>query len=116
MEYYHKEMKIITIRANIEEEQEGTMAIFLHGLNQDIVNVVDLAIKVERQLKKKGSQNGPKMKRLFQSLRLSHLRIIKREATKVKVTLIPDTLEIEILSVVNIQGQVILHLNAQIRE
>ncbi|KAH9724657.1 hypothetical protein KPL70_007565 [Citrus sinensis] len=55
------------IRANIEEEREATMARFLHGLNQDIANVVDLqhyveledmvhtAMKVERQLKKKGS-------------------------------------------------------------
>ena len=55
------------IRANIEEEREATMARFLHGLNQAIANVVDLqhyveledmvhmAMKVERQLKKKGS-------------------------------------------------------------
>ncbi|KAH9734671.1 hypothetical protein KPL71_017451 [Citrus sinensis] len=67
VEDYHKEMEIIMIRANIEEEREATMARFLHGLNQDIANVVDLqhyveledmihmAIKVERQLKKKGS-------------------------------------------------------------
>ena len=55
------------IRANIEEERKTTMARFLHGLNQDIANVVDLqhyveledivhmAMKVERQLKKKCS-------------------------------------------------------------
>ncbi|KAH9716981.1 Endonuclease [Citrus sinensis] len=67
VEDYHKEMEIIMIRANIEEEREATMARFLHGLNQDIANVVDLqhyveledmvhmAMKVERQLKKKGS-------------------------------------------------------------
>ncbi|KAH9680002.1 Endonuclease [Citrus sinensis] len=66
VEDYHKEMEIIMIRANIEEERE-TMARFLHGLNQDIANVVDLqhyveledmvhmAMKVERQFKKKGS-------------------------------------------------------------
>ncbi|KAH9657923.1 hypothetical protein KPL70_023278 [Citrus sinensis] len=63
---YHKEMEIIMIRANIEEEREATMARFLHGLNQDIANVVDLqhyveledmvhmAMKVERELKRKG--------------------------------------------------------------
>ena len=39
------------IRTNIEEEREATMGRFLHGLNQDIANV---AMKVERQLKKKG--------------------------------------------------------------
>ncbi|KAH9705029.1 hypothetical protein KPL70_011714 [Citrus sinensis] len=67
VEDYHKEMEIIMIRANIEEEREATMARFLHGLNQDIANVVDLqhyveledmvhmAMKVERQWKKKGS-------------------------------------------------------------
>ncbi|KAH9763304.1 hypothetical protein KPL70_001120 [Citrus sinensis] len=67
VEDYCKEMEIIMIRANIEEEREATMARFLHGLNQDIANVIDLqyyveledmvhmAMKVERQLKKKGS-------------------------------------------------------------
>ncbi|KAH9680016.1 Endonuclease [Citrus sinensis] len=67
VEDYHKEMEIIMIRASIEEEREATMARFLHGLNQDIANVVDLqhyveledmvhmAMKVERQFKKKGS-------------------------------------------------------------
>ncbi|KAH9705041.1 hypothetical protein KPL70_011721 [Citrus sinensis] len=67
VEDYHKKMEIIMIRANFEEEREATMARFLHGLNQDIANVVDLqhyvefedmvhmAMKVERQLKKKGS-------------------------------------------------------------
>ena len=65
------------------------MARFLHGLNQDIANVVDLWHYVELEdmvhiaMKRKvplepiwvqlphGSQNGAKMKRLFQSLRLS---------------------------------------------
>ena len=66
MDDYHKEMKIAMIRANIEEDREATMARFLNGLNQDIANVVELqhyvelkdmvhmAIKVERQLKRKG--------------------------------------------------------------
>ncbi|KAH9769547.1 hypothetical protein KPL71_012041 [Citrus sinensis] len=66
VEDYHKEIEIIMIRSNIEEEREATMERFLHGLNQDIANVVDLqhyveledmvhmAMKVERQLKKKG--------------------------------------------------------------
>ena len=45
------------IQANIEEEREATMARFLHGLNQDITNVVDLQhyVELEWQLKKKGS-------------------------------------------------------------
>ena len=62
---YHKEMEIAMIRANVEEDREATMARFLNGLNRDIANVVELqhyveledmvhmAIKVERQLKRK---------------------------------------------------------------
>ena len=52
----------------IQEDREATMARFLNGLNRDIANVVELqhyveledmvhmAIKVKRQLKRKGSR------------------------------------------------------------
>ncbi|PKI36924.1 hypothetical protein CRG98_042681, partial [Punica granatum] len=64
MEDYHKEMEIALIRANIEEDEEATMAKFLCGLNREIANVMELqhymeieemvsmAMKVERQLKR----------------------------------------------------------------
>jgi hypothetical protein len=67
---YFKEMKIAMIRANVIEDWEATMARFLYGLNRDIANVVELqhcveledmvnmvnmAIKVERQIKRRGS-------------------------------------------------------------
>ncbi|XP_042446416.1 uncharacterized protein LOC122031363 [Zingiber officinale] len=64
MEDYHKEMEIALIRANIEEDREATMARFICGLNREIANIVELhhyvelddvvhmAMKVERQLKK----------------------------------------------------------------
>ena len=67
MDDYHKEMEIAMIQANVEEDREATMARFFNGLNQDIANVVELqyyveledmvhmAIKVERQLKMKGT-------------------------------------------------------------
>ncbi|GKV06452.1 hypothetical protein SLEP1_g18350 [Rubroshorea leprosula] len=67
IEGYHKEMEIAMVRANVEEDREATMAQFLHGLNHDIANVVELqhyvelenmvhmAMKVERQLKCKGA-------------------------------------------------------------
>lgn len=67
VEDYHKEMEIIMARANVEEDREATMARFLHGLNRDITNLVELqhyveledmvhmAMKVEKQLKRKGS-------------------------------------------------------------
>ncbi|XP_052489816.1 uncharacterized protein LOC105763661 [Gossypium raimondii] len=59
-------MEIAMIRANVEEDCEATMARFLAGLNRDIANIVELqhyvevmdmvhmAIKVEKQLKRKG--------------------------------------------------------------
>ncbi|PKI59324.1 hypothetical protein CRG98_020279 [Punica granatum] len=63
VEDYYKEMKIALIRANIEEDEEATMARFLCGLNREITNVelqhyveieemVSMAMKVERQLKR----------------------------------------------------------------
>ena len=69
MDDYHKEMEIAMIRANVEEDREATMARFLNGLNRDIANMVELqhyveledmvhmAIKVERQLKRKGTRS-----------------------------------------------------------
>ena len=65
---YHKEMEITMIWANVEEDREATMARFLNGL-RDIANVVELqhyveledmvhmAIKVERHLKRKGTRS-----------------------------------------------------------
>jgi hypothetical protein len=67
VEDYHKEMEVAMIRANVEEDREATMATFFSGLNRDIANVIELqhyveiedmvhmAIKVERQLKRKGT-------------------------------------------------------------
>ena len=42
MDDYLKEMEIVMIRANVEEDREATMARFLNGLNRDIANVVEL--------------------------------------------------------------------------
>uniref|UniRef100_A0A2N9F8T6 Reverse transcriptase domain-containing protein n=1 Tax=Fagus sylvatica TaxID=28930 RepID=A0A2N9F8T6_FAGSY len=67
VEDYHKEMEVAMIRTNVEEDREATMARFLSGLNRDIANVIELqyyveiedmvhmAMKVERQLKRKGT-------------------------------------------------------------
>uniref|UniRef100_A0A2N9G9Y3 Reverse transcriptase n=1 Tax=Fagus sylvatica TaxID=28930 RepID=A0A2N9G9Y3_FAGSY len=67
VEDYHKEMEVAMIRANVEEDREATMARFFSGLNRDIANVIELqhyveiedmvhmAMKVERQLKRKGT-------------------------------------------------------------
>ncbi|KAF7835593.1 ATP-dependent DNA helicase PIF1-like [Senna tora] len=66
VEEYCKEMEIAIIRANVVEYREATMASFICGLNKEIANVVELqhyveiedlvhmAMKVERQLKKGG--------------------------------------------------------------
>ncbi|XP_040932065.1 uncharacterized protein [Gossypium hirsutum] len=70
VEDYYKEMEIAMIRADVQKDPEATMARFLAGLNRDIANVVELqhyievvdmvhmAIKVERQLKRKGPSRG----------------------------------------------------------
>ncbi|XP_040953670.1 uncharacterized protein, partial [Gossypium hirsutum] len=67
VEDYYKEMEVAMIRADVEEDREATMARFLAGLNRDIANIVELhhyvevidmvhmAIKVEKQLKRKGT-------------------------------------------------------------
>jgi hypothetical protein len=64
---YHKEMDVAMIRTNVEKDQEATMARFFSGLNRDIANVIELqhyveiedmvhmAMKVERPLKRKGT-------------------------------------------------------------
>jgi hypothetical protein len=63
---YYNEMELAMIRANVEEDREATMARFLHGLNSEIADIVELqhyveltdmvhqAIKVEEQFKRKG--------------------------------------------------------------
>ncbi|XP_016733212.2 uncharacterized protein [Gossypium hirsutum] len=67
VEDYYKEIKVAMIHADIQEDREATMARFLAGLNREIANVVELqhyievvdmvhmAIKVEKQLKQKGT-------------------------------------------------------------
>ena len=61
---YYKEMEIAMIRVNVEEDREATMARFLHGLNREIADIVELqhyveltdmvhqAVKVEEQFKR----------------------------------------------------------------
>ncbi|KAL4303372.1 hypothetical protein GQ457_10G010480 [Hibiscus cannabinus] len=69
VEDYFKEMELAMIRANIEEDQETTIARFVSGLNPEIADtvelqyyvdleeVVHLAMKVEKQLKRKAKPN-----------------------------------------------------------
>ena len=47
VEDYYKEMEVVMISANIQEDRETTMARFLQGLNSDIANVVELQHYVE---------------------------------------------------------------------
>ncbi|PKI31255.1 hypothetical protein CRG98_048354 [Punica granatum] len=66
VEDYDKEMEIAMMRANVEEDREATMARFICDLNREIVNIVELqhyvelddvvhmAMKVEKQLKRGG--------------------------------------------------------------
>ncbi|KAL4651966.1 hypothetical protein ACB092_01G198800 [Castanea dentata] len=63
---YYKETEVAMIWANVEEDREATMARFLHSLNREIADIVEMqhyveltdmvhqAIKVEEQFKRKG--------------------------------------------------------------
>lgn len=69
VEEYHKDMEKAMIRANIHEDEEQSMARFLYGLNPNVKRVVDLqpyrnvvelvhlASKAERQLQEDSKQN-----------------------------------------------------------
>lgn len=68
MDDYFKEMELALLRSNFHEDREATMARFLHGLNPEIQDIVELhpyvelddlvqkAMKVEQQLKRKKSK------------------------------------------------------------
>ena len=68
---YYKEMEMAMITANVEEDREATMARYLNGLNREIANTIELhhyveledlvhmAIKVERQLKRVSTRPRP---------------------------------------------------------
>ncbi|KAH0776517.1 hypothetical protein KY290_007928 [Solanum tuberosum] len=67
---YFKSMDMAMIQANCMEEEEATIARFLNGLNTEIANVVeiqqyvtldelvDLSVKVEKQIQKKQQNNS----------------------------------------------------------
>jgi hypothetical protein len=44
---YFKEMKLIMIRVNVEEDRKATMARFMNGINSDITHIVELHHFVE---------------------------------------------------------------------
>lgn len=59
IEEYYKEMEVVMIRANVEEDSKATMARFLNCLNKEIYmeleDLLYLSLKVEKQLKRKGN-------------------------------------------------------------
>ena len=71
VEDFYKELEMLLTRADVEEDQEATLARFMGGLNRDIADVVDLhyykdveealqrAVKVEKQLKRRGRSSYP---------------------------------------------------------
>ena len=46
---YYKEMEIVKIWANVEEDSEATIARFLNGLNHDTTNIIELLHYVEME-------------------------------------------------------------------
>jgi hypothetical protein len=67
VEDYHKKLEMCMVRANIEEDEEVTMARFLGGLNKEIADtielykydtfeeILDVAMKIEKQKKCKST-------------------------------------------------------------
>ncbi|XP_027122069.1 uncharacterized protein [Coffea arabica] len=67
MDEYHKEMEILMLRSDVQEDPKTTIARFLNGLRPDIAERVELqhymelhefvnkAIKIEQRLKRKGT-------------------------------------------------------------
>jgi hypothetical protein len=47
VEDYHKEMEIVMIRANILEDREVIITMFLNGLNREIAYMVELHYHVK---------------------------------------------------------------------
>lgn len=70
VEDYHKEMEMTMNMARVYESPKATMTRFLSGLNKEITNVAEphhcidikemvyMAMKIERQLKNRGSSRG----------------------------------------------------------
>ncbi|XP_073151793.1 uncharacterized protein [Henckelia pumila] len=91
VEDYFKELEVTMIRANIEEDREATMAPFPCGLNREIQDqvefrhciyleeMVQISIKVEKQLKRRGMGRNPTVEGSSNS-RLPN--IVKRENAK----------------------------------
>ena len=129
---YYKEMEISLIRAQIEESQEATMARFLHGLNREIQDIVELhhyasledlihqAIKVEQQVKRKQTyKKSPygsstwKDKETFKKERGSSLKSHEKVLPLVKIilTLLPLLQRRVLLNVLSVWERVILPPN-----
>jgi hypothetical protein len=47
VEEYHKELEMVMIKVNVNEDEEATMSRFLNGLNRDITTVVELQSYVD---------------------------------------------------------------------
>ena len=143
VEEYYKEMEVAMARANIEEDREATMARFLAGLNREIQNLVELqhyveledmvhmAIKIENQLKRRGSSNtystpGPssstwksnQWKKEEKPPNAKPKTELKQEGNNqgIKVNPILSLLGIVILCVLNAKAGVILQPNVRTKE
>ena len=77
MKEYHKELEVVMIKAKVIEDEEVPLSRFFSGLNKDIANIVELepymdlkdlihlAIKVEKQMKRKSSARRSLFKCFF---------------------------------------------------
>ncbi|XP_073056978.1 uncharacterized protein [Primulina eburnea] len=91
---YYKELEVVMIRANIDKDSEATMAHFLCHMNREIQDQVELrhyldldemvqmAIKVDQQLKRRGVSRTTQSGNTSTSWRSN---VVKREESKVVV-------------------------------
>ena len=141
---YSKEMETLMIKASFTEDEDQTMARFLGGLNQNIADVVELypyvdledliniAIKVEKQHKQKWTANKPtsssnskwgskwNSKAAPQSLISLHLKKVHSLLKtfliiKVKMKQPLNLLELEIFNVLNVRGLGIMLMSVLIK-
>ena len=81
VEEYYKEMEILSTRTGVEEQEEATMARFMHGLKSEVRDRVDMveynglqgllhhAIRAEQQVKRRGGHDN-----LSNSMRCNYQR------------------------------------------
>ncbi|RDX95891.1 hypothetical protein CR513_21517, partial [Mucuna pruriens] len=90
VEEYFKEMEVKIINAQIVESQEATIVRFLHGLNRDIQDIMELhdytfiSILVEFQLRRHGNKSYPTMSSNWKGKERREEKLLRRNKSPKK--------------------------------